>query len=67
MEYFIIETHLILLPFLFVTRKELKLLLEQEKYELLLLPSYNRNISTLQSNVGKETENMTCHGWCNWK
>jgi len=67
MEYFIIETHLILLPFLFVTGEELKLFLQQEKYALLFLPSYNRKISTLQSIVGKKTETMTSHGLCNWK
>jgi hypothetical protein len=65
MEYFIIEAHLVLLPFLFVTREGLKLLREQEEYELPFLPSCNRKISTLQFNVGKETENMTFHGRCN--
>jgi hypothetical protein len=67
MEYFTIEAHLVLLPFLFVRREGLKLILQQEKYELLFLPSYNRKISTLKSTGGKEIENMTCHGWCNWK
>lgn len=67
MEYFIIEAHLVFLPFLFVTREGLKHFLQQEKYELLFSPSYNRKISTLRSIVGKEIENATCHGWCNWK
>jgi len=66
MEYFIIEAHLVLIPFLFVTREGLKLFLQQEKYQLLSLPSYNRKICTLQSIVQKETEYVTCH-WCNWK
>jgi len=61
MEYFIIETYLVLLPFLFVTRKGLKLFLQQEKYELLFVPSYNRKISTLHTIVGIKTETMTCH------
>jgi len=58
MEYFIIEAHLVLIPFLFVTREGLKLFLQQEKYELLFLRSYNRKICTLQSIWWKETENM---------
>jgi hypothetical protein len=61
--YIIIEAHLVL-PFLFVAREGLELLLEQEKYELLFLLFHERNISTSHSNVGRETENLTCHGCC---